>query len=46
MSGEVADVDLGEYKWGFSDEENPVIKIERGLDEDVIRQIFARPEER
>ena len=38
---EVADVDLGEYKWGFSDEENPVIKIERGLDEDVIRQISA-----
>ena len=41
MSGEVADVDLGEYKWGFSDEEAPVIKIERGLDEDVIRQISA-----
>ena len=38
---EVADVDLGEYKWGFSDEENPVIKIDRGLDEDVIRQISA-----
>ena len=38
---EVADVDLGEYKWGFSDEEAPVIKIERGLDEDVIRQISA-----
>ena len=41
MSGEVADVDLGDYKWGFSDEENPVIKIDRGLDEDVIRQISA-----
>ena len=39
--GEVADVDLGEYKYGFHDEENPVIKIERGLNEDVIRQISA-----
>jgi len=38
---EVADVDLGEYKYGFHDEENPVIKIERGLNEDVIRQISA-----
>jgi Fe-S cluster assembly protein SufB len=37
----VADVDLGEYKYGFHDEENPVIKIERGLNEDVIRQISA-----
>jgi Fe-S cluster assembly protein SufB len=37
----VADVDLGEYKYGFHDEENPVIKIERGLSEDVIRQISA-----
>ena len=41
MSSEVADVDLGEYKYGFHDEENPVIKIERGLNEDVIRQISA-----
>ena len=41
MSSDVADVDLGEYKYGFHDEENPVIKIERGLNEDVIRQISA-----
>ena len=41
MAPETADVDLGEYKWGFHDEENPVIKIERGLNEDVIRQISA-----
>jgi len=41
MAPETADVDLGEYKWGFDDEENPVIKIERGLNEDVIRQISA-----
>jgi Fe-S cluster assembly protein SufB len=41
VSGEVADVDLGEYRYGFHDEENPVVKIERGLSEDVIRQISA-----
>ena len=41
MAPETADVDLGEYKWGFHDEETPVIKIERGLNEDVIRQISA-----
>jgi Fe-S cluster assembly protein SufB len=41
MAPETADIDLGEYKWGFHDEENPVIKIERGLNEDVIRQISA-----
>ena len=41
MAPETADVDLGEYKYGFHDEENPVIKIERGLNEDVIRQISA-----
>ena len=41
MAPETTDVDLGEYKWGFHDEENPVIKIERGLNEDVIRQISA-----
>ena len=41
MAPETADVDLGEYKWGFHDEENQVIKIERGLNEDVIRQISA-----
>ena len=41
MAPETADIDLGEYQWGFHDEENPVIKIERGLNEDVIRQISA-----
>ncbi|MCX6411849.1 MAG: Fe-S cluster assembly protein SufB, partial [Actinobacteria bacterium] len=41
MARETADIDLGEYQWGFHDEENPVIKIERGLNEDVIRQISA-----
>jgi Fe-S cluster assembly protein SufB len=32
---------IGEYKWGFSDVERPVIKVERGLNEDIIRQISA-----
>jgi Fe-S cluster assembly protein SufB len=34
-----AQVDIGAYKWGFHDEEAPVFKTRRGLDEDVIRQI-------
>ncbi len=41
MAPEVANVDIGEYKWGFHDEEKPVIKVERGLNEDIIRQISA-----
>ncbi|MFM9125674.1 MAG: Fe-S cluster assembly protein SufB [Actinomycetota bacterium] len=40
-STETPDIDLGEYKWGFRDEENPVIKTEKGLDEEIIRQISA-----
>ncbi|MBM3680564.1 MAG: Fe-S cluster assembly protein SufB [Actinobacteria bacterium] len=40
-STETPDIDLGEYKWGFRDEENPVIKMEKGLDEEIIRQISA-----
>ena len=38
---ETPDIDLGEYKWGFRDEENPVIKTAKGLDEEIIRQISA-----
>jgi len=34
-------IDLGEYQWGFHDEERPAIKIERGLTEDTVRQISA-----
>jgi Fe-S cluster assembly protein SufB len=41
VAPEVANVDIGEYKWGFHDEEKPVIKVERGLNEDIIRQISA-----
>ncbi len=29
------------YKYGFHDDEKPVIKVERGLTEDIIRQISA-----
>ena len=36
-----AQVDIGEYKWGFHDEEKPVFKTRRGLDEDVVREISA-----
>ncbi len=35
------DVDLGGYKYGFHDAEAPVIKVERGLNEGIIRQISA-----
>ncbi len=30
---------IGEYQWGFHDEERPVFKTRRGLDADVIREI-------
>ena len=36
-----AQVDIGAYKWGFHDEEKPVFKTRRGLDEDVVREISA-----
>jgi Fe-S cluster assembly protein SufB len=36
---------IGEYRWGFSDTERPVIKVERGLNEDIIRQISAHKNE-
>ena len=29
------------YKYGFHDDEKPVFKVERGLNEDIIRQISA-----
>ena len=34
-----------EYKYGFHDESKPVIKVERGLNEDIIRQISAHKNE-
>jgi Fe-S cluster assembly protein SufB len=33
------------YKYGFHDDEKPVIKVERGLTEDIIRQISAHKAE-
>ncbi len=38
-------MDLSEYQYGFHDEEAPVIKIDRGLSEDVIRQISGHKNE-
>ncbi len=40
-----AEMDLSEYQYGFHDEEAPVIKIDRGLSEDVIRQISGHKNE-
>ncbi len=40
-----AEMDLSEYQYGFHDEEAPVIKIDRGLSEDVIRQISEHKNE-
>jgi Fe-S cluster assembly protein SufB len=34
-----------EYKYGFHDESKPVIKVERGLSEDIVRQISAHKHE-
>ena len=33
------DIDLGSYKLGWSDEEDYVFKPEKGLNEDIIRQM-------
>ncbi|TDI54121.1 MAG: Fe-S cluster assembly protein SufB, partial [Acidobacteria bacterium] len=33
------DIDLGSYQLGWSDEEKPVFKPEKGLDENLIRQM-------
>jgi Fe-S cluster assembly protein SufB len=39
------DVDLGAYQLGWADEEDYVFKPEKGLDEDIIRQISAMKHE-
>jgi len=36
---------LGEYQYGFSDPDNSVFKTQRGLNEDVVRQISAKKNE-
>lgn len=35
------DIDLGSYQLGWSDEENPVFKPEKGLSDDLIREMSA-----
>jgi Fe-S cluster assembly protein SufB len=32
---------IGEYKWGFHDEDRPFFKSRRGLDEEIVREISA-----
>ena len=41
MAPETAQVDIGEYQYGFHDPELPVFKTRVGLDEDVVREISA-----
>ncbi|MDA1009991.1 MAG: Fe-S cluster assembly protein SufB [Chloroflexi bacterium] len=36
---------VGEYQWGFHDDEKPLFMAEKGLSEDLIRQISAMKEE-
>ena len=36
---------LGDYQYGFSDPDNSVFKTQRGLNEDVVRQISAMKNE-
>jgi len=45
MAPETAQVDIGEYKYGFSSPETPVFKTRAGLDEDVVREISAHKNE-
>jgi len=33
------------YRYGFQDEENPVFKVEKGLSEEIVRQISAQKNE-
>ena len=30
---------VGEYQWGFHDDEAPLFRADKGLDEEVVRQI-------
>ncbi len=45
MAPETAQVDIGEYKYGFSSPETPIFKTRAGLDEDVVREISAHKNE-
>jgi Fe-S cluster assembly protein SufB len=39
------DIDLGQYKYGFSDPENYHFKSRKGLDEEIVKQISEMKEE-
>ena len=45
MAPETAQVDIGEYQYGFSSPETPVFKTRAGLDADVVREISAHKNE-
>jgi len=45
VAPETAQVDIGEYKYGFSSPETPIFKTRAGLDEDVVREISAHKNE-
>jgi Fe-S cluster assembly protein SufB len=45
MAPETAQVDIGDYQYGFSDPEKPVFKTRAGLDADVVREISAHKNE-
>ena len=45
MAPETAQVDIGEYQYGFSSPETPIFKTRAGLDEDVVREISAHKNE-
>jgi Fe-S cluster assembly protein SufB len=36
---------IGEYKWGFRDPDTYVFKTQKGLSEEIVRQISAKKEE-
>ena len=39
------DLAIGEYKWGFHDDEKPLFIAEKGLSEEVVRQISGMKDE-
>ena len=44
-SKDVARDAVGEYQWGFHDEEKPLFIADRGLNENVIREMSAMKNE-
>ena len=45
MSGQTPDVDVGDYKFGFSYPDQSVYKTKKGLDEEVVRAISHHKDE-